>query len=687
MNSKIASHTTILVLRIIKNLDKINKYDILEIKRLFSKQIKSKELISNTQLIQSFFRLHNNIQNPNLIINFLKKNIGSDIFELQQIKWTKNLNLKEIKKILSKLRNNWEKIKNEFIELLQKRSIRSQSWIVSIQTLTKPFPCPGQCIFCPNDPTMPKSYIKTEPGAMRAYLNNFDPIKQVYNRLLSLTLNWHKTDKIEMIVLWWTRDVYPKDYKIEFIKWLYDACNTFEQFFKKIHFQGFSKNENKIYTKFNDNPKAQKDLWITDEERKKYLIEIENINEIKYSSNLQEAIKINETAPNRIIWLTIETRPEFITDENCKFWRELWVTRLEIWLQSTDNEVLEANKRWHTVEQMRQWLHKLRQYWFKFSVHMMPWLYKSNVDKDIQSLKNLYSDPFLKPDELKLYPTSVIPNTELFNLYKQWKYKPLTIDEIKTIVRKFFFDIVPPRTRIKRLIRDIPATEIESGSNITNLNQLIRNEIKKEVTDWKLDITKLYERMYQNSKIIEWQVDKQTLRNFISIDTRSREIRNRIWTKSNNITKIIRKYKSSVGDEYFISIEDELWYLYWFVRLLLPQKQNTIERQWLWKNTALIRELHVYWKVEEIKKNARSDIFYKIINKLFNKKFHKSSKNKTQKLKSQHIWIWKQLMQLAENIAQQHNYNKISVISWVWVRWYYKKLWYQLEWTYMIKTL
>jgi elongator complex protein 3 len=86
-------------------------------------------------------------------------------------------------------------------QLLKKRAIRSQSGIVSVQVLTKPFYCPGQCIFCPNDPTMPKSYIKSEPGAMRALLNKFDPIKQVYNRLLSLTLTGHETDKIELIVL------------------------------------------------------------------------------------------------------------------------------------------------------------------------------------------------------------------------------------------------------------------------------------------------------------------------------------------------------------------------------------------------------------------------------------------------------------------------------------------------------
>ncbi|MDR2191004.1 MAG: hypothetical protein LBP53_07760 [Candidatus Peribacteria bacterium] len=89
----------------------------------------------------------------------------------------------------------------DFEQLLKKRAIRSSSGIVSVQVLTKPRPCPGQCIFCPNDPAMPKSYIKSEPGAMRAFLNQFDPMKQVYNRLQSLTLTGHHPEKIEMIVL------------------------------------------------------------------------------------------------------------------------------------------------------------------------------------------------------------------------------------------------------------------------------------------------------------------------------------------------------------------------------------------------------------------------------------------------------------------------------------------------------
>ncbi len=552
-------------------------------------------------------------------------------------------------------------------QLLKKKAIRSGSWIVAIQVLTKPFPCPGQCIFCPNDPTMPKSYIKSEPGAMRALLNKFDPIKQVYNRLLSLTLTGHETDKIEMIVLWWTFDVYTKAYKTKFIKELYDACNTFDEYFKNI----------KIST------------------TKKYSHAIVDKNKkIKYSNNITEALKTNESAAHRIIWLTIETRPEYVTDENCQFRRELGVTRIEMWVQSLDENVLKLNKRGHTVQQAREACHKLRQYGFKFCLHVMPGLYGSDYAKDVLTFKNLYTDPFFKPDEIKFYPTSVIPNTQLCRLYNQGKYTPLETSDIKKLIRVTFLTVIPPYTRIKRLIRDIPANEIVAWSTITNLSQLMHNQLLQEQKSKPTERKKFYQRLYwkyslytslqkalkeelgkivrKNDEIqtiiVGKQPDVKSFRNFVSLDTRSREIRNRMknekWKMKNEWTNlIIRKYMSSGGVEYFISCEDQLGYLYGFTRLLLPNEKDTIQIPWLGKQTAIIRELHVYGQMEWLeKKKKNSD-------------------------KVQHKWFGKQLMEIAEQISQWHKYKKLSVISGIWVRAYYRKLGYKLEWSYMVKKL
>lgn len=359
-----------------------------------------------------------------------------------------------------------------FEKLLKKRAVRSQSGIVPVQVLTKPFRCPGKCIFCPNDFTMPKSYINTEPGAQRALLNWFDPIKQTYNRLLSLRLNWHDTDKIEMIVLWGTRDVYPKQYKIDFIKGLYDACNTFDQFWQMTQDGEIEANTRAL--------------------------EIDTLPFV-FPQTIAESITINETAGNRMIGLTIETRPEYVTHENCRLRREMGITRIEMGIQSMFDDVLDTNKRGHSIEQVRLAMHILRSYAFKISCHFMPWLYGSTVELDIETFRLAFDDIWVRPDEIKFYPTSVIPNTELYDLYKSWEYIPLETSQIKDITKIVQINHIPPYTRIKRLIRDIPATEIVAWSHVTNLRQLVDKEMEVEF-DWDQwdKRSKLYSRLYEN---------------------------------------------------------------------------------------------------------------------------------------------------------------------------------------------
>ena len=606
-----------LVKAIYDKIPDITADDVKDMQRAFAKEKKMKDLPSKSEILQAYF--------------------------------------KAVK--------GWNLEKNQMFEtLLRKRAIRSLSWIVPVQVLTKPWPCPGQCIFCPNDPWMPKSYIKSEPGAMRAWLNQFDPIRQTYNRLQSLTTTGHQTDKIEMIILWWSWDAYPKDYKIDFVKQLYDACNTFSDL------------------------KIKQNLDWESGGNSKYHFDIENLNEIKYSSSLEDAIKRNETAKNRIIWLTIETRPDLVSHDNCKFRRELWVTRVEMWIQSTDDEVLELNKRWHNVQKIKDAIDIMRQYWLKISIHLMPWLYGSDFEKDIQSFRDIYSDSAFQPDEIKFYPTSVIPNTELYNLYKEWKYTPITTEQILSEIRETFLYIIPPYTRIKRLIRDIPATEIVAWSNITNLSQIAHESLLNEMKDsyhgkWNIDVENFYSRLYWDYKLylneeeyfknsghgnkteIIWeQPDLRSFRNFVCLDTRSREVRNRIEKKKwSFLNLVLRWYKSSVGQECFISFEDELGYLYGFTRLLLPNKDGVIWIDWLEEWTAIIRELHVYWKLQKI--------------------WDKSGQW------TQHTWLWRNLLAFAEKLSQSFWYHQFSVISWVWVREYYRSLWFELRWTYMSKKI
>lgn len=585
----------------------------------------------------------------------------------------------------------WDLAKTPHIEqLLKKRSIRSASGIVAVQVLTKPFRCPGECIFCPNDATMPKSYVNTQPGAMRALLNQFDPYKQVYNRLLSLTLTWHDTDKIEMIVLGWTRDVYPKKYKTEFIKWLYDACNSFPQFLNQIEIDYTSwKSARYTVTK-----------WLG----------------LEYPKHVEESIEINENSKQRIIWLTVETRPEYVTHENCQFRRKLWVTRLEMGIQTLHNDVHIANKRWHDNVSIRDAMHMLRQYGFKISNHYMPGLYTSTPKKDKETFEIAFSTPWIKSDELKFYPTAVIPNTPLFDLYKKGAYKPISDDDLKKIIYDFKLEIVPAYSRIKRLARDFDTNEVVAGANTPNIRQLVMNKMDKEFYNSESLRSKQYQRLlwtaeykkftilddlmnhlslpmgkktysYKSSSDEIWEIDDRlevaslwgcidfkSKRNFVCLCTRCREVRQRdiTWKDTDQDIPflVVRRYRSSVWEELFLSFEDNLWYLHWFARCLLPDSWNTIDFIGLWDWVAIVRELHVYGTLQSLKE---------------------SDKNITdvvgEQLSAQHKWYGTRLMMLAERISKKRGFSALSVISWVWVRWFYKKIWYSLVGTYMKKIL
>ncbi len=569
---------------------------------------------------------------------------------------------------------------NDWIEwLLKKRWIRSQSWIVAVQVLTKPFWCPWKCIFCPNDATMPKSYINTQPWAMRALLNQFDPYKQVYNRLLSLTLTWHKTDKIEMIVLWGTWDVYPKTYKTEFIKGLYDACNTFLAFMDHIEVD-FSSDKSARYT-------------VT-----------ENF-DVQYPKSVDESIRINETSPNRVIWLTIETRPEYVTHENCQFRRSLWVTRVEMGIQTLHNPVHVANVRGHNNEAIRIAMHMLRQYGFKISNHYMPGLYTSTPEMDEETFKIAFSTPWIKSDELKFYPTAVIPNTPLYDLFKSWEYTPIKDEDLVSLIRVFKTEIIPPYARIKRLARDFDTNEVVAWANTPNLRQLVMNDMEKEYNNDKHIRHKQYSRLgddltaYATEKKLldklkvpySWEIEIYTSlswedreidngietfciwewfdidakRNFVCLCTRCREYRH-VETWSLRIPfMVVRRYRSSNWEELFLSMEDSYWYLYGFTRLLLPDPWTSVDYLWVEQWKALIRELHVYWNVAQL----NAPVWGKESNTAQSKGF------------------WGQLMEMAEKIASIRWYEALSVISGVWVKWYYEKIWYSREWTYMVKDL
>jgi elongator complex protein 3 len=120
------------------------------------------------------------------------------------------------------------------MKILRKRAVRSLSGVAVISLLTKFWGCPGKCIYCPTYDNLPKSYITGEPAVQRAEMNNFDPTKQVQNRLQSLEMTGNAIAKCDVRIIGGTWSVYPHAYQEEFVKNIYDAHTNYTELRKYL---------------------------------------------------------------------------------------------------------------------------------------------------------------------------------------------------------------------------------------------------------------------------------------------------------------------------------------------------------------------------------------------------------------------------------------------------------------------
>lgn len=306
---------------------------------------------------------------------------------------------------------------------LLKKEMRTLSGVAPVAVFTKPFPCPGQCIYCPSEEGIPKSYIHNEPAVMRAEDNRYDPFKQVEARLRHYREMGHPTSKVDLIIMGGTFSYLPKRYQSWFLKRCFDALNQ------------------------------------------------------RTARSLREAQKWNERAENRCIGLTVETRPDLINEEELKRLRELGVTRVEIGVQSLFDDVLILNKRGHTTEEVRRATKLLKNAGFKVTYHMMLNLLGSDKEKDYQQFEILFNDPAYRPDQLKIYPCVVTPYSELYEIWKRGEYTPYTDEELIELLARIK-SIIPIYVRIIRVIRDIPADQISAGSKMSNMRQVLQKLVK-----------------------------------------------------------------------------------------------------------------------------------------------------------------------------------------------------------------
>ena len=403
----------------------------------------------------------------------------------------------------------------EIILLLRKRPMRTLSGVTPVALMVRPEgSCRWKCIYCPFTGKAPKSYTGEEPAALRARQSGFDAGEQVRTRLRHFSETGHPTDKCEAIVMGGTFLGMGRGYKRGFIKSMYEGFNC------------------------------------------------------SASRTLGEAKKKNEKAKHRVVGLTVETRPDLCGKGEIREMLGYGATRVELGVQHPSERIYKLVGRGHGVKEVVEATALLKDSAFKVGYHLMPGLPGSDGKKDVGMVKKIFSDSRFRPDMLKIYPTLVMPGTELYGMWERGEYEPYSSEKAAEVIAEMYRHI-PPYVRVMRVMRDIPSPEIGAGVRKSNLRELVERELR--------------ERGIKGEEI------------------RGREIKGVRFPGGEAELKKI-EYKASGGKEVFLSYEWE-GKLIGFLRLRIPHMPFMEE---IAKDAGLVRELHVYGQEERVGGRGKS---------------------------------------------------------------------------------
>lgn len=124
--------------------------------------------------------------------------------------------------------------------------------------------------------------------------------------------------------------------------------------------------------------------------------------------------------------IRISTRPDYIDYEILSILKNYGVTSIELGAQSMDNSVLELNERGHTADDVQNAARLIRQYGFSLGLQMMTGLYGASPEKDLFTARQFIA---LQPDTVRVYPTVIMKDTALAQLYQSGVYKPYTLEQ------------------------------------------------------------------------------------------------------------------------------------------------------------------------------------------------------------------------------------------------------------------
>ena len=543
----------------------------------------------------------------------------------------------QIKQKNNELWQSWNvtpELEERFIRSVRMKPRRTASGVATITVITRPHTCSSNCIYCPCDLRMPKSYLANEPACQRAELTFFDPYVQVAARLQALYQMGHSTDKVELIVLGGTWSDYPESYQYWFIKELFRALNEWPS--SPNHIQerlnwytsfGLQNSEEALSSFVAEQQAAVFEDTATYNQAFHKLYDTSQPHQSAWSQmqstydQLVEQQHVNETAAARVVGLVIETRPDTITPDNLRMFRQLGCTKIQIGIQSTHQEILDANKRQMSVAQIKRAFSLIRLYGFKIHSHLMVNLLGATPEADKQDFKTFVTDPGFLPDEIKLYPCALVSGTQLVQKYREGAWQPYAKDELVDVLVQDVLN-TPPYVRISRMIRDISATDILVGNKHTNLRQMVEQELAAE------DVARRVQEI------------------------RFREI-NQQQVRAAELTLQDFAYTTAVSDEHFLQWVTTDNKIAGFCRLSLPHWDKltsgacdvTANELLVQPGQAMIRELHVYGQALSLGSEGMS---------------------------AQHQGLGQKLLAKASSIAAEARYTSLNVISSIGTRAYYR---------------
>ena len=543
----------------------------------------------------------------------------------------------QVKQKNDELWQSWNvtpELEERFIRSVRMKPRRTASGVATITVITRPHTCSSNCIYCPCDLRMPKSYLANEPACQRAELTFFDPYVQVAARLQALHQMGHSTDKVELIVLGGTWSDYPEGYQYWFIKELFRALNDWPNSPHHI------KERLDWYTSFGlQNTEEALSSFVAEQQAAVFkdtatynqafhkLYDTSQPHQSAWSQmqstydQLVEQQHVNETAAARVVGLVIETRPDTITPDNLRIFRQLGCTKIQIGIQSTRQEILDANKRQMSAAQIKRAFSLIRLYGFKIHSHLMVNLLGATPEADKQDFKTFVTDPGFLPDEIKLYPCALVAGTQLVQKYREGAWQPYAKDELVDVLVQ---DVLatPPYVRISRMIRDISATDILVGNKHANLRQMVEQELAAEDVAIRVQEIRFREINQQQVRAAEL-----TLQDFA--------------------------YTTAVSDEHFLQWVTADNKIAGFCRLSLPHWDKltsgacdvSANELLVQPGQAMIRELHVYGQALSLGSEGMS---------------------------AQHQGLGQKLLAKASSIAAEAGYTSLNVISSIGTRAYYR---------------